>query len=81
MYDDYTIAIAIEKKGGAVHTGSQGVVLASVAKYSNLSRSGKIPSFFFGQMVLRKGAAVVFDLLNDFTECGSDPVQIGRKKR
>jgi hypothetical protein len=32
-------------------------------------------------MVLRKGAAVVFDLLNDFTECGSDPVQIGRKKR
>jgi hypothetical protein len=46
MYDDYTVAIAIEKKGGAVHTGSQGVVLASVAKYSNLSRSGKIPSFF-----------------------------------
>lgn len=49
MYDDYTVAIAIEKKGGAVHTGSQGVVLASVAKYSNLSRSGKIPSFFLAK--------------------------------
>jgi hypothetical protein len=71
------LQLQLKKKGGAVHTGSQGVVLASVAKYSNLSRSGKIPS----QMVLRKGAAVVFDLLNDFTECGSDPVQIGRKKR
>ena len=67
MMITHTIAICkCNSKEGAWFI--QGVVLAYVAKYSNLSRSGKI-LFFFAKWILRKGAAVVFDFLNVFSEC------------